>query len=451
MTFLQRLQALLGQAAKKTLARERPYVITVSGTVGKSSTKQAIAAVLEAEYTRGRVRVSTKNYNNELGVPLTVFGLLAPGRSMIAWLRLLSTALLTSWGIRSTGIKTFVFELGVDKPNDMQELAQLVTPDLVVISALTPDDPTLAPSHTANFASIEALVEEESKIVKVLRPQGMLVVNADDPRAFALRHATTAHVLTFGETDAADVRLMNVTVRTEEGSYGRVPIGLEIELQVFQKPKRIYLPGVFGRSIAYAVAAGVAVATALDLPLDEVCSTFASHFCPLPGRTRIIPGIKYTTLFDDTYNASPVAVMSALHDLANLTLLPEQRRIACIGEMRELGQASEVLHRAVGVEAAKLGIDLFVACGTLSHVMVDGAQANGLAREQTQAFEDSPDAGRFLQRFIRPGDVILLKASEGQSNPRGVRMERVTKELMADPNLAEELLPRQDASWKRYR
>lgn len=448
--LLSFLQSWLVSCAKKTLERERPFVITVSGTVGKSSTKQAVAAVLRANEDPVHVRVSAKNYNNELGVPLTVFGLFAPGRSVFAWLRLLTKATLTSVGVLKTNIQTFVLELGVDRPKDMERLAACVKPDIVVITALTPDDPRLAPSHTANFASIDALIEEEAKIVGALRAQGTLVVNADDPRAFALRHATQAHTLTFGEMEAADVRLLRTHVRTEEGKYGQVPVGLEVVLQVFQQPRTIFIPGVFGRSIAYAVCAGAAVATALDIPLDEVCESFVEHFQPLPGRTRIIPGIKYTTLFDDTYNASPVATLSAIRDLANLALLPTQRRIACIGEMRELGPESEILHREVGAEAGRRGIDLFVACGTLAHAMKEGAIANGLPAERVQTFEDAPEAGRFLQKFVQPGDVILAKASEGRSNPRGARMERVIKELMAEPQRASELLPRQDASWSRY-
>lgn len=448
--LLSLLQSWLVTCAKRTLERERPFIITVSGTVGKSSTKQAIAAVLRADQLPTQIRVSAKNYNNELGVPLTVFGLLAPGRSVFAWVRLLTRATLGYLGIMRTKIQTFVLELGVDRPHDMELLAACVTPDLVVISALTPDDPRLAPSHTSNFPSIEALVDEESKIVSALRPHGTLVVNADDPRAFALRHATQAHTLSFGEMEAADVHLVRTHVRCEEGKYGKMPVGLEVTLQVFQQPRTIFLPGVFGRSIAYAVCAGVAVATALDISLDEVCESFAEHFRPLPGRTRIIPGIKYTTLFDDTYNASPVAMISAIRDLANLTLNPGQRRMACVGEMRELGHDSELLHREVGAEAARRGIDLLVACGTLSHAIKEGALANGMPAERIHTFDDAPEAGRFLQKTIQPGDVVLAKASEGRSNPRGARMERVIKELMAEPQRAGELLARQDPSWSRY-
>ncbi len=449
--LLRLFERWLALAARRTLERERPYVITVSGTVGKSSTKQAISAVLHADETLTRTRVSAKNYNNELGVPLTVFGLPAPGRSIGAWLTLLSRAFFTSIGLTNTNIQTFVFELGVDKPGDMKNLTTFVTPDLIVLTALTPEDSSLAPSHTSNFGSIDALVEEESLIVNALRSQGTLVLNADDARVYALRLGTNAHVLTFGFADYADVQLTEATVRTEEGAYGSIPVGLEISFQVFQRPYIIYLPGVFGRSIAYAVCAAVAVATALDIPMDQVCETFPEYFKGLPGRTRIIPGVKYTTLFDDTYNASPIATISSIRDLGRLTLKPEQRRIACIGEMRELGEQAEALHREVGAEAARNKVDLFVACGLYAQAMKEGAIEHGLSTENIQLFDDVPEAGRFIQRYIRPGDVVLAKASEGQSNSRGARMERVIKELMAEPNRAHELIARQDSAWRRYR
>ena len=128
MSLQSSLERWLGQAVKRTLKRERPFVVTVSGAMGKSSTKQAIAAVLHTDIEAGRTRVSAKNYNNELGVPLTVFDCVAPGRSIKAWLRLLSRAFFYSHGWKKTGIKLFVFEMGGDKPKDMDYLLDLAQP-----------------------------------------------------------------------------------------------------------------------------------------------------------------------------------------------------------------------------------------------------------------------------------------------------------------------------------
>lgn len=453
MTLLSDLERWLGQAAKKTLARERPLVIAVTGSVGKSSTKEAIGAALNADDSVSGVRISRKNYNNELGLPLTVFGASAPGRSVVGWIKLLWNAWLISNGLRKTGIRTYVLEMGADKPGDLAYLTSIAPPDVAVITAVTPEDPAMAPVHAANYPSVDALAEEKATLVRAVRSGGTVVLNADDRRVFAMRHLTREHVITFGESDGADIRLTESHVIVEAGKYGNVPKGLEVKLESFNRQRMLYVPGVFGKSIAYAIAAGIGVAAALDLGLDAV-ERIPTQFHPLPGRTRIIPGIKYTTLFDDSYNASPVAVLSALRDLAGLALQPGQRRAACLGEMRELGEQAEMLHRMVGAEAAKLGMDLLVSCGPYAAAMADAARGVGMKEEQAKIFEDTPEAGLFLQDWIKPGDVVLAKASEGGMDaqgklPPGVRMERVIKELMAQPEYAGELLCRQEESWKR--
>ena len=201
--------------------------------------------------------------------------------------------------------------------------------------------------------------------------------------------------------------------------------------------------------MAYAVGAALAVAVALDFTPEEY-RAFANHFEPYPGRTRIIPGIKATTLYDDTYNASPAAVLAGLRDLAETPVRPGQRKIACIGEMRELGESAERMHRFIGAEAAKLKIDLLVPCGRMARVLAEGALANGMTDEQVNVFDDVPEAGQWLQRFIKPGDIIFAKASEGRLDSVGARMDRLVKELMAEPNRAAELLVRQDKAWQRY-
>lgn len=449
MSVRRSLERWLGAQAKKVLRRERPFVITVNGAVGKTTTKRAIGAILATDEHASSFRVSPKSYNNELGVPLTVFGHDAPGRSILAWLRLMKDACVYGFGLKRLGIATFVFEIGADKPNDLDYLLDLVTPDIAVVSAVMPDNEGLTPVHTANFPSAEALVEEETKPVARTRQEGVVILNADDRRVFAMRHATAARCLTFGEADGSDIHILSHTVRTQVTEYGNIPIGLEVCLQVLQRQEVFYIPGVFGRSAAYALAAALAVAVTLDFTPEEY-RKFSDHFEPHPGRARIIPGIKRTTLYDDTYNASPSSVLAGLRDLAETPVQEGQRKIACIGEMRELGESSEKMHRFIGAEAARLGIDHLVPCGRMAQLLAEGARANGMTDERIHSFEDSPEAGRWIQRFLKPGDIVFVKASEGRFDSVGARMERVIKELMAEPNRAKDLLVRQDKAWERY-
>ncbi len=447
MSLLVSLQTWLGQCAAKTLRREHPLIIAVTGSVGKSTTKQAIGAILQADVPGNAVRVPENSYNNELGLPLTVFGHAAPGRSPFKWLALLGDAWATSLGLKKTGVRIFVLEMGADKAGDIAKLVKIAPPDVSVVTAITPED-AIVPVHAGNYASIDALVEEKSQIIKSLKPDGYAILNADDPKVFSMRHLTNERVFTFGENEAADVRIHSKHIEVEETPHGNMPIGLRVVIELYHRRYDIVLAGVYGTSVAYSVGAAATVAYALDT-LPEPLIEFAKHFKPVNGRTRLIPGIKHTMLLDDSYNASPASVIQSLKDLASIETKPGQRKIACIGEMRELGDKSEEMHRRVGAEAAKAGIDVLVCCGIFGRAMEQGALANGLKQENVHFIEDTPEAGRFIQELIQPGDLILAKASQGKLETKGVRMERVIKELMADPARADELLVRQGAAWQR--
>lgn len=441
------MQSWLGQAARRTLEREHAFIVAVTGSVGKSTTKQAIGAILKSEVDQ-KVRVTRGSFNNELGLPLTVFGHPAPGRNPMAWLSLLGDAFLFRTGIKKTGIQTFVLEMGADKPGDLAHLTSIAKPDISVVTAVVSDDASLVPVHAANYQNVDALVKEKSELVNAVKPGGTVVLNADDARVFAMRHQTHEKVLTFGEADGADVRIVSSRVVTEAGPHGRQPIGLELRIENYQRTYTAMLNGVYGRSVAYAYAAAICVAEAMDLA-PELISKFDKHFEPVNGRTRLVPGIKHTTLFDDTYNASPASVIQSLKDFASVEIDPGQRKIACLGEMRELGAKSEEMHYRIGVEAAKLGIDVLVCCGIFGRAIEQGALTAGMKPEQVHFIEDTPEAGLFIQEMIKPGDFILAKASQGTITTKGVRMERVIKELMAEPHRAAELLVRQSAAWQR--
>ncbi len=444
----RKLEAWLAQATRRTLERERPSIVAITGSVGKSSTRQAVAAFLDAGRQGSGVRASAKNYNNELGLPLTVFDMPAPGRSPRAWLKLLCKAYLTARGWCKTGVNTFILEMGADKPGDIAHLTQIAPPDVAIVTGVTPEDASLPPIHLAKYPSIQALIEEKATLVRRVKPNGIVVLNADDPRVFAMRHLTHVKVHTYGETDAADIRIVLRQVKTVERTWGREPVGLEVHLQIYNHRETYLIQGVFGRSIAYAWAAAAGVADALDVPRD-LLETAATRFVALPGRTRIIPGRNGVTIFDDSYNASPAAMLAGLRDLGEVILAPSQRRIAVIGEMREIGETAYVVHRRMGAEAAHLKLDFFIPCGTFTLAMQEGALANGMKEEQIVVCRDSLDAIPVLEAQLRSGDVLFAKASEGKLDPLGVRMERVVKAFMAEPQKAAKLLCRQEASWQR--
>ncbi|HVM90633.1 MAG TPA: UDP-N-acetylmuramoyl-tripeptide--D-alanyl-D-alanine ligase [Verrucomicrobiae bacterium] len=449
MSLSATLQSWLGAKAARVIARERPLVIAVTGSVGKSTTKQAIGAVLKSDQPENAVRVPAGSYNNELGLPLTIFGVEAPGRNPFKWIALLAKAWAMSVGLKKTGIKIFVLEMGADKPGDIDYLTRIAPPDIAVVTAVTTGiDPTLVPVHAANYPNIDALINEKSILVKRLNEGGMAVLNADDPKVFAMRHLTDRRVFTFGEAEGTDIRLLSNTIVSEETPEGMMPKGLSIVLELYHRRTELFLPGVYGTSIGYAFAAAFCAGYALDV-LPEDPQTIIPHFSPAKGRARIIPGIKHTTLFDDSYNASPASVIQSIRDLASVRIKPGQKKIACIGEMRELGEKASDMHRRVGAEAAKAGIDVLVCCGIFGPVLAEGALANGMRPDQVKVVSDTPEAGLLIQEMLKPGDIVLAKASQGTFETKGVRMERVIKELMAEPLRASELLVRQEPAWQR--
>lgn len=445
--LLDFLTRWVGTMAKKTVAREQPLVIAITGSVGKSSTKQLIAAMLHVSKDK-TVRATQKNYNNELGLPCTIFDCAPPGRSPLLWLSFLWTAFLHGYGFRSTGVRTLVLEMGADHPGDLAYLTDIAPPSLSVVTAVTPESSDWAPVHAANYPSTKAVAEEKATIVRRVAKTGAIILNSDDTHVIPMRHETEAHLVTFGTTEAADVHILQTRIRLEQTATGAMPTGLEVRLSIGHKVHSAFLPGVYGRSLAFSLAAAACVGMALDLTTEEIIAACTAEYRPLPGRARLIPGIKGTMLFDDSYNASPASVVSSMRDLSTIPLdRLQQRKIVCLGEMRELGPDAESLHERIGIEAVHFGLDELAFTGVYAQAYARGAKLAGMPEERIHVFEDTPELGLWVQKNLHPGDLILAKASEGTITTKGVRMERVIKELMAEPARAEELLCRQGGAW----
>ncbi|MFA5935383.1 MAG: UDP-N-acetylmuramoyl-tripeptide--D-alanyl-D-alanine ligase [Patescibacteria group bacterium] len=425
------LMKVLADSARAAIRREKLRIIAVAGSVGKSSTKQAIAVAKGAGDSDSRVRASAKNYNNELGIPLTVFHLPAPGRSIPAWIRVIMRATLLRLGLAKIGATTLILEFGTDHPGDLDYLISIAPPDIAVLTAIGAE-------HTEFFGTIEGVANEERRLIQVLGPDSIAILNADDPEVMKAADLTDAHVVTFGETEKADVRLVSahVVVDTQDVSAS----GLDVNIITLGLAARFRIKGAFGKPQALATTAALAVVLALDVDFHEAAERLAT-FSGMPGRTRIIEGIKRTTLLDDSYNSSPLAALSALRDLAAYPATEGSKRIAALGDMLELGNLAHESHAEIGRAVASIGIDMLVACGTLAHVVADAAKQAGMPEDRIFTFAKSPEAGLFIQDRMKQGDVVLIKGSQG------ARMEKITKELMAHPEMAKELIVRQTEEW----
>jgi len=416
--------------AKTALGRHKPRIIGVTGSSGKSSAKEAIAAVLERKF---KVRKSSKSYNSELGLALAVLGLKTAWGNPLGWLENIRGGFKEIWNLprllSGKAGKDFpeilVLEMGVDRPKDLEKLLKIARPDIGVVTAIGE-----IPVHVEFFAGPEEIAREKAKLVRALPSQGYAVLNFDDAAVLDMKNATKAHVLGFGFGAGAEISASNINVS--------IAGGISFKLNHAGSSLPVRLRDVFGKHHIYAVLAAAAVGIIHKMNLIEIVEALSSYKPP-PGRLQLIKGIKKSLILDDSYNASPLATHAALDTLRELEA---KRKIVAFGDMLEIGKFTTYAHKAVGEEAAKIA-DLFITVGPRAKFAVEGAVSAGMDKSRVFNFSDSLEAASFLKDKIQEGDLVLVKGSQA------MRMERIVEELMTEPGRAPELLCRQDEYWKK--
>jgi len=323
-----------------------------------------------------------------------------------------------------------VLEYGVDHAGDMDYLLSVAKPDMAIITAISP-------THLEYMGSVEVVAREKGKLVTSLGSSGLAVLNADDDLVSAFKSQTKAKVITFGLAAQAQVRAESVSLSYDNELE---PQGTTFKLISGGSSVPILLKGVAGRPPVLVALAATAVGISLGISPLNIGQTLQAIVW-VPGRLRLLAGIKNTILVDDTYNSSPQALAEALEVLASIKRDSGQRRWAVLGDMLELGAESESLHQQAGRQLAKLGIDYLVTVGERSRGVAHGALTAGFSKDHVWHFAESVEAGRFVQDRLEQGDVVLIKGSQG------IRCEKITRELMAEPQRAGELLVRQYKPW----
>lgn len=424
----QVIQWWLRGCASRALWRFRPTVVAVTGSVGKTSTVQAIALVLG-----NQARASFKNYNNEIGAPLAVLGLSSGGRSLGRWVAVLSAAVWLAYGPRRAYPPVLVLELGADKPGDIAALAAWLKPKIGVVTRVSA-------AHLKRLGNLAGVASEKGALITRLPAAGLAVVNADDPLVWAMRRRTVAPVVSFGRGPRADVRARRIEHLVHPTDAGFSYAGLRCQVAYRGEEVTLDLPHVLAEAQLSVALAALAVGVSFRVSLGQA-ATRLSAFVPPPGRLRLVAGVKGATMLDDSYNSSPAAAQAAVRLLSQLPT-GDGRKFAVLGGMLELGRISGRAHRELGGQVARAKIDFLVTVGERARDIARGARTEGLPEERVYTFPAADAAGKFLQDRIRAGDLLLVKGSQG------VRMERVVKELMAEPRRAAELLVRQEPEWQ---
>jgi UDP-N-acetylmuramoyl-tripeptide--D-alanyl-D-alanine ligase len=377
--------AALGDLAVFHRRRHLPRVVAVTGSNGKTTTKEMVAAILERALGSGRVLRTEGTQNNLVGLPLTLLRL-------------------------AGGEGVAILELGMNGPGEIWRLAEIAEPDVGVVTCV-------APAHLEGLGSLRGVAEAKGELYRRLRPSATAVVNADDPMVAASARAFPGRHVSFGVAAGTDDERHTVAA-CEVVDHGLDGTEFQLVVERHALPVRLAVPGRHNVTNALAAAA---IAHALGVEVDTMRAGLEA-FQP-PGMrmevTRLPNGV---TVLNDAYNANPASMAAALRTLA-ASRAP--RRIAALGEMRELGASAVEAHRTLGAEAAAAGLDALFLLGAQAEAVRDGAQAAGLPPERIVVAASHEDLAARLHAFARAGDLLLLKGS------RGAAMEKVLRALQA--------------------
>ncbi|MCK5320367.1 UDP-N-acetylmuramoyl-tripeptide--D-alanyl-D-alanine ligase [Candidatus Parcubacteria bacterium] len=421
------IQLKLKILAKIILLKYKPKIIGITGSVGKTSAKEAIYAVLKDKFNSRR---SVKNYNNEIGLPLTVIGADSPKKSLIGWMLVFLKASKLIFFKDKNYPKILILEMGIDRPRDMDYLLNIAKPDIGILTFV-------GSVHLEYFASKEKLRQEKAKLIKNIKKLGYAVINYDNEGSRKSINESRSKVITYGLDEKSNLQACEIRFSFEEADKSYLQ-GINFKIIYNGAATPVLLPNVLGVNAIYAALAGAATGIALGMNMVEISQSLRNFVSP-KGRMNIIKGIKNTTIIDDTYNSEPQSAIAALGILKRIP--DKNRKIAVLGDMLELGKYSEEGHREVGKYLFKMGVDKLILVGERSRDIGRGAMNAGMLKDNIFHFSKSDDAKMFVQDRLREGDLVLIKGSQG------TRMEKIVKEIMAEPLRAEELLVRQEGEW----
>ena len=374
VTIVRVVDALAALAAVAAGWRQRfdPLVVGITGSIAKTSTKEAIATVLAA--SRPTLK-SEGNQNNEIGLPLTLLRLGPEHRAA-------------------------VLEMGMYVGGEIADLAAMGRPSIGVLTAVQA-------VHLSRIGTIEAVEAAKGELLEALPPDGTAVLNADDPIVTRMDRRSVAPAVRYGFADEADVQATDVVSSGTDG--------MRFRLRTPAGSRQVAIPAL-GRLSVHNAAAATAVGLAAGMDLDAIARALGTGWAA-PHRVELVP-LRGMTVIDDSYNASPGSVTAALELLGEL----RGRHVAVLGEMLEMGDAHESGHFTVG-EAAGALVDLLVVVGDDAGGIVAGALQAGLDPTRIHVAPDAESAVDVLRPRLREGDVVLVKAS------RGIGLDRLVDAL----------------------
>lgn len=422
--FRNILRNILHWLAKQTIRRYQPGIVAITGSAGKTSTKEAIRAVLSRERV---LRAAVGNLNTDLGMPLAVLGDWSEKelrlvsreqpagkkrvRKLFFWLKVIVLSFRRlMFSLAATYPEILVLEYGADKPGDIRRFLEIGRPQIAVVTAVG-----RIPAHVEFYAGPEAVAREKARLAEQLPTVGFAVLNADDALVLEMKNRTRAQIMTFGFSDKAQLKIANFENFLRDGR----PAGAMFKLEYGGSFVPIKIEGVLGKGVAYAAAAAACVGLIFGVNLVKIAEALSADFEPPRRRMRLLSGIKNTQLIDDSYNASLLSMRLALEELRSLKV---KRKIAVLGDMLEIGGYSEEAHREIGILAAE-AVNLLFTVGSGGKIIAEAGRKAGLDKEDIFSFADAEEAAPEILSKIQAGDLILVKAS------RAIGLDKIAEEI----------------------
>jgi UDP-N-acetylmuramoyl-tripeptide--D-alanyl-D-alanine ligase len=376
------------------------------------------------------VRVSFGNLNSDIGLPLTILGdwsaedLALVSRATPAgtkkfqkigfWIKVIFGS---AWRIVFASSHEYpeilILEYGADRPGDIKNLLNIARPNISVITAIGD-----IPVHVEYYAGPDEVAREKGRLIEYLPVGGFAILNGDDEMVMNLQSRTRARVMTFGFDKGVEVRISRFENKIKDGQ----PSGISFKLEHGSGVVPVRIDNVFGRAHAYAAGAAAAIGLVFGMNLVTISEALAGY-APPESRMQLLPGIKYTSIIDDSYNASLIAMRSALDTLATL---PAKRKVAVLGDMLEIGKYTPEAHEAVGRMAAK-DADVLFTVGPRAKFIAEAARTAGMKRAMIFSFDTADEARKPVQDFIKKGDLILVKGSHS------MELNKIVEEIREVP------------------
>lgn len=429
----------LSYISRKTLAKYQPFIIGVTGNIGKTTTKDYIYNFLKYKY-KDDVRRSEKSQNSEIGLNLTILGEKNAWNNPFLWLNILFKNFI-NLGRSLVYPKILVLEVGADKPGDIKYLTRIIKPDMVVLTAFQE-----SPTHGEFFKNIEQHINEKKVLVDKMKSDGVVIYNIDDAVMTAManskkQNSPDVQVFSYGFGQEADLRILEVSnLYDDEAEILGLKTRLRVNFVGHNEDLELRLVGVVGTAHVYSLSCAILVSLLNGFTKEDIY-TALKDFEFTKSRMRLLDGKDGITILDDSYNSSPKALENAIETVSKI--LTKGKKVAILGHMAELGNNSSREHMKIGKLAVQC-FDIVIFAGRNNDFFLEGARQVKTQLKNIYLAKDSAEVLEILEtkKILKASDLVLVKGSQS------ARLEKVVVSLLVNPH-DESNVCRQDAEWLR--